>query len=385
SRDLAQPACRAMLLLRALLLGDVAKLIFPTHRYEERQEDRRHDGDGKGIGYLLERSFGKVSEASSPRELPSISSSQQQKQQQQQEPAATIDSGLRCLQLSLEEAFYLAHVDESLALAVPKANLVVPTAPIALPPLPPPPPRERRGFEEPPGLLHDRHRRQQTTEEAEDAAGGSLSGEEAFGCGFGGGEEGSGRDGGGGGAPLLSAEEAWRYCCNRRPDFPAKFAVYRHFRIRSFTVDTGHKYGAHYVLYEGPPDECHSRYCVHVTGGGGGGDSWSHVKTMTRLMPDVAKSLLVCGVAYRPQGPIPETGLSPPIDTSSLAALAAAEVTALHFSRCRDSDGGGGGGGKRAARKESGTILKSRRPVIESTGSGGGNSAKKKKKGKKTE
>ncbi|CAN0038980.1 unnamed protein product [Ectocarpus sp. 12 AP-2014] len=372
-----------MVLLRALLLGDVAKLIFPTHRYEERhQEDRPHDGDGKGIGYILQRrSFGKVSEAYSPRELPSISSSQQQQQQQQQqeEPAATIDSGLRCLQLSLEEAFYLAHVDESLALAVPRANLAVPTAPIALPP--PSPLRGRCGFEEPPGLLHDRHRRQQTTEEAEDAAGGSLSGEEAFGCGFGGGEEGGG---GGGGALLLNAEEAWRYCCNRRPDFPAMFAVYRHFRIRSFTVDTGHKYGAHYVLYEGPPDECHSRYCVHVTGGGGGGDSWSHVKTMTRLMPDVAKSLLVCGVTYRPQGPTPKTGLSPPIDTSSLAALAAAEVTALRFSRSRESDGGGGGG-KRAARRESGTILKARRPVIESTGSGGRNFAKKKRKSKKTE
>ncbi|CAM9315478.1 unnamed protein product [Ectocarpus sp. 6 AP-2014] len=372
-----------MVLLRALLQGDVAKLFFPTHRCEERhREDRRHDGDGKGIGYILERSFGKVSEACSPREFPLISSSQQQ-QQQQQEPAATIGSGLRCLQLSLEEAFYLAHVDESLALAVPRANLVVPTAPIALPP--PPPPRGRRRSEEPPGLLHDQHRRQHTTVEAEDAAGGSLSGEEAFGCGFGGGEEGGG--GGGGGAPLLSAEEAWRYCCNRRPDFPAMFAVYRHFRIRSFTVDTGHKYGAHYVLYEGPPDECHSRYCVHVTGGNGSGDSWSHVKTMTRLMPDVAKSLLVCGVTYRPQGPTPETGLSPPIDTSSLAALAAAEVTALRFSRSRDSDGGGGGGGggKRAAREKSGTVLKARRPVMESTGSGSGNSAKKKKKGKKIE
>lgn len=51
-------------------------------------------------------------------------------------------------------------------------------------------------------------------------------------------------------------------------------------------MHTGHKYGAHFVLYEGSPDECHSRYCVHVTGGGGGGgDSWGHMKTVTRLMP----------------------------------------------------------------------------------------------------
>ncbi|CAN0268802.1 unnamed protein product, partial [Ascophyllum nodosum] len=87
---------------------------------------------------------------------------------------------------------------------------------------------------------------------------------------------------------FLSAEEAWRYCCGRRQDFPLMFAVYRHFRTRSFTVQAGHKYGAHFVLYEGPPDEYHSRYCVHVMGcasSGGGGDSWGHIKTMTRLMP----------------------------------------------------------------------------------------------------
>ncbi len=53
-------------------------------------------------------------------------------------------------------------------------------------------------------------------------------------------------------------------------------------------MHSGQRYGAHFVLYEGPPDECHSRYCVHVTDGGcggGSGDSWGHIKTMTRLMP----------------------------------------------------------------------------------------------------
>ena len=53
-------------------------------------------------------------------------------------------------------------------------------------------------------------------------------------------------------------------------------------------MQAGHKYGVHFVLYEGPPDHYHSRYCVHVMGcasSGGGGDSWGHIKTMTRLMP----------------------------------------------------------------------------------------------------
>ncbi|CAM9434238.1 unnamed protein product [Ascophyllum nodosum] len=120
------------------------------------------------------------------------------------------------------------------------------------------------------------------------------------------------------------------------------FAVYRHFRTRSFTVQAGHKYGVHFVLYEGPPDHYHSRYCVHVMGcasSGGGGDSWGHIKTMTRLMPDVAKSLLVCGVSYVEQH-VSGRSSSPALDTSPLAALEAAKVTALTFGRSRDNDPG---------------------------------------------
>lgn len=51
-----------------------------------------------------------------------------------------------------------------------------------------------------------------------------------------------------------------------------------------YTVHSGQKYGAHFVLYEGSPDEVHSRYCVHVMNANGG-DSWGHMKTMSRLMP----------------------------------------------------------------------------------------------------
>lgn len=61
----------------------------------------------------------------------------------------------------------------------------------------------------------------------------------------------------------------------------------------SYTVQAGHNYGAHFVLYEGPPDEYHSRYCVHVMGCSGGGDSWGHMKTMSRLMPVRVISVVV--------------------------------------------------------------------------------------------
>lgn len=64
------------------------------------------------------------------------------------------------------------------------------------------------------------------------------------------------------------------------------------------------------------------------------------------LVQDVAKCLLVCGVSYRTshQRSWPEPPSSLPLDTASLAALEVAEVTALRFSRSRESDGKDEGG-----------------------------------------
>ncbi|CAM9282465.1 unnamed protein product [Pylaiella littoralis] len=383
-----------MACLRAWLLGDIATLYFPARKEYYREGDSNvdddfddDDGQGElrerkeGLGYILDRGFGKVGKVASTEKEVALRSSSSSSQRQ---PTTATDSGLRCLQLSLEEAFYLAHVDECLALALAIPRVAVPTAAAAA--LRPSPTRRERHVDD--VHPHPLYCHQQGHEdEYDDAGDGSTTGEEwGAGCGFiSGGSSGSGGDSGGvsgytdadnvgsrGAAwPLLSSDEAWRYCCHRRSDFPAMFAVYRHFRARGYVVHTGHKYGAHFVLYEGSPDECHSRYCVHVTGGGGGGDSWGHMKTVTRLMPDVAKCLLVCGVTYhapsaKRESPSEqeEPGLSspppPPTDTSSLAALAVAEVTALRFSRSRESDdgGGGGGGGKGAT-----TVLKVRRPA----------------------
>eukprot|EP00904_Undaria_pinnatifida_P009571 jgi/Undpi1/5744/HiC_scaffold_2.g01018.m1 len=287
--------------LQALLSGDVAKLEFMTQEIDGSVRNHPHrdcyaaageEPAGRlGFGCLpsvLSRNFGMVTEQEEQ-------SSSKQQQQQQHSSSITL-------------AFYLTHVDECLALAVAGTAAVHATAT-------PPTPTSKRVLEEKstrlhhPFLDHHQHQRHQPSGGAKKSklesatlppssprslalpklrTSSSVS---------------------------LSAEEAWRYCCARRPDFPAMFAVYRHFRARNYTVQAGHKYGAHYVLYEGAPDECHSRYCVHVMGCGGGvagdggagcgdggregvGDSWSHVKTVTRLMPDVAKCLLVCGVTY---------------------------------------------------------------------------------------
>eukprot|EP00903_Cladosiphon_okamuranus_P009716 g9241.t1 len=330
-----------MVALRALLVGDIATLQVATWSSSSghRGDDDEVEGRREDLGYILKRSFGKFSEVHSHShhgvEPPASS----------QQPTAVTNSGLRCLQLSLEEAFYLAHVDKCLALAV--RPLFFSTAGATA--LPTPPRRKRRLGDEHPHLPHNHPGDHQggadaaafvTTARGQDfAAAVGFIGGGASGC-----EDVEALDGDS--APVLTSEEAWQYCCDRRPDFPAMFAVYRHFRVRRYTVHTGHKYGAHFVLYEGPPDECHSRYCVLVTNGSGG-DSWGHMKTVTRLMPDVAKCLLVCGVSYRyrppPQRSSPEQPPSSlPLDTASLAALKGAEVTALRFSRSRESDGDGG-------------------------------------------
>lgn len=85
---------------------------------------------------------------------------------------------------------------------------------------------------------------------------------------------------------------------------------------------------------------------------------------------DVAKCLLVCGVTYGPPPrPQSEKGSSPRNDPSSLAALAAAEVTALRFSRSREPDRGGGtggrggGGGSKGARRGEGALVLKVRPT----------------------
>lgn len=135
---------------------------------------------------------------------------------------------------SASQAFYLAHVDECLELAL--RPLAFPTAgATALPsPSPSPPRRKRRLGDEHPRLLHDHPGCHQG---GADEGGSAARGQELVaGLGFTG-AGGTGCTGaevldGDTASPSLSSEEAWQYCCDRRPDFPAMFAVYRHFRAR---------------------------------------------------------------------------------------------------------------------------------------------------------
>jgi hypothetical protein len=65
-------------------------------------------------------------------------------------------------------------------------------------------------------------------------------------------------------AAPLSAMQLWRVFCARTPNFPAKFAVYRHFRSSGWVVRDGAAFGADFSLYATGPGQDHSVHTVVV-------------------------------------------------------------------------------------------------------------------------
>lgn len=116
--------------------------------------------------------------------------------------------------LSPSQAFYLKHVDKTLALVI-----------VDLSPLPPPPSREQCSATEEP--LPPRNRERHDDESAAAPSKAWHAGHESL-YSYGDDHLGSNVDE----AARLSDEQAWRYCCGRRQIFPATFAVYRHFRSK---------------------------------------------------------------------------------------------------------------------------------------------------------
>lgn len=95
------------------------------------------------------------------------------------------------------------------------------------------------------------------------------------------------------------------YAKNSR--FPLKFKVYEYFKDRGFIVRGGTNYGLDYTIYRASPKLCHSEICAYVVDGthprGDSGNnpdngslSWQELTTLTRVMPDVMKTLLICYV-----------------------------------------------------------------------------------------
>lgn len=62
----------------------------------------------------------------------------------------------------------------------------------------------------------------------------------------------------------LPAIELARRAASIEPDFGLRLALYRALRERGLVVKTGFKFGTHYRVYTGAPDEEHAPYLVHA-------------------------------------------------------------------------------------------------------------------------
>ena len=84
--------------------------------------------------------------------------------------------------------------------------------------------------------------------------------------------------------------------------FRLRREAYRDLRHRGLTVKTGFKYGTHFRVYEGSPDDSHARYLVHAVFASQAA-TWPEISRAVRLSGGVKKEILFarvtpCGVEY---------------------------------------------------------------------------------------
>ncbi len=74
--------------------------------------------------------------------------------------------------------------------------------------------------------------------------------------------------------------------------FRMRYSVYRDLRAKGLTVKTGFKYGTHFRVYEGSPDDSHARYLVHALPASEA-LSWPEISRIVRLSGGVKKEILL--------------------------------------------------------------------------------------------
>ena len=88
----------------------------------------------------------------------------------------------------------------------------------------------------------------------------------------------------------LPADELAQRAASLEPEFPLRLALYRALRRRGLVVKTGFKFGTHFRVYTGAPDEEHAPYLVHALPA----DrrvAWPEVAGFVRLAHGVRKRL----------------------------------------------------------------------------------------------
>ncbi|RYG64689.1 hypothetical protein EON64_13465, partial [archaeon] len=100
---------------------------------------------------------------------------------------------------------------------------------------------------------------------------------------------------------ILSCEDFFRVCVQQDPLFSRRLAVYSHFRALNFVVRSALQFGGSFALYRAPPSRRHSEHLVLVLRGGEA-LTWRELSALTRIAPDVMKTLLLCWVRQEGEG-----------------------------------------------------------------------------------
>jgi len=91
----------------------------------------------------------------------------------------------------------------------------------------------------------------------------------------------------------MSAEEMMDLGMRTQEEFDLRYGTFTDLRKRGMIVKTGFKYGAHFRVYDGSPDEGHAKYLVHSVPR----DKvmpWPEISRTVRLSGGVKKEILFC-------------------------------------------------------------------------------------------
>lgn len=108
-------------------------------------------------------------------------------------------------------------------------------------------------------------------------------------------------------------EKLWEYFCKRNTSFPAKYKVYQFYKQQGYCLRSGIHYGVDFSVYRDHQSMSHSEMSVLVVSAGRHHSSnisseveavpkscpnvsWRYLSSLTRIMPDVMKLLVICYV-----------------------------------------------------------------------------------------
>ncbi|MGE4577000.1 MAG: tRNA-intron lyase [Candidatus Methanomethylophilaceae archaeon] len=94
----------------------------------------------------------------------------------------------------------------------------------------------------------------------------------------------------------VGTEELKKLGSETQSDFALRISAYYDLRSRGLVVKTGFKYGTHFRVYEGSPDDCHARYLVHAVPASDTA-MWPEISRTVRLSGGVKKDILFCRIS----------------------------------------------------------------------------------------